>query len=168
MAGSSSPSQDVLRRSRACVPCHERKVRCNAGHVGLPCTRCIKTGRTGQCGLVPIPDRSTAYVHDATSSTFPGNVLTTSSRLSKRKRAGQDEARNRREYTGSVQNSPSYPETSGDADVMEVPVISPFPLPALTTTEHRSARAHKRPDLSARPRRERPTVALHSHTNDRR
>ncbi|KAH8704783.1 hypothetical protein BGW36DRAFT_1811 [Talaromyces proteolyticus] len=28
------------RKTRACVPCHERKVRCDAEHVGIPCSRC--------------------------------------------------------------------------------------------------------------------------------
>ncbi|KAL4863690.1 hypothetical protein BDV12DRAFT_201822 [Aspergillus spectabilis] len=31
----------MARKVRACVPCHERKVRCDAIEVGTPCTRCV-------------------------------------------------------------------------------------------------------------------------------
>ncbi|KAL2830407.1 hypothetical protein BJY01DRAFT_227244 [Aspergillus pseudoustus] len=37
------------RRVRACVPCHERKVRCDAIKVGTPCSRCVDTERTSLC-----------------------------------------------------------------------------------------------------------------------
>ncbi|KAH8690552.1 hypothetical protein BGW36DRAFT_465466 [Talaromyces proteolyticus] len=49
-----------MRKPRACIPCHERKVRCNASHTGLPCTRCIQHERVAVCELVPLPDRSIA------------------------------------------------------------------------------------------------------------
>ena len=60
MAGSDRPDRDAAKKSRACVPCHERKVRCNASLAGLPCNRCIESGRIGQCRLVSLPDRSAA------------------------------------------------------------------------------------------------------------
>jgi hypothetical protein len=40
------------RRVRACVPCHERKVRCDAVKVGTPCTRCVDNGRTQGCVML--------------------------------------------------------------------------------------------------------------------
>ena len=55
MAGSGRPDRDAAKKSRACVPCHERKVRCNASLAGLPCNRCIESGRIGQCRLVSLP-----------------------------------------------------------------------------------------------------------------
>ncbi|KAF2655994.1 hypothetical protein K491DRAFT_692489 [Lophiostoma macrostomum CBS 122681] len=43
------------KKPRACVPCHERKVRCDATDVGTPCSRCIKKDRVEVCQLVPNP-----------------------------------------------------------------------------------------------------------------
>ncbi|KAL2832190.1 hypothetical protein BJY01DRAFT_254008 [Aspergillus pseudoustus] len=43
----------MARKVRACVPCHERKVRCDAIEVGTPCTRCVNAERTQSCALVP-------------------------------------------------------------------------------------------------------------------
>ncbi|KAL2703936.1 hypothetical protein AAEP93_005007 [Penicillium crustosum] len=42
----------MARKARACVPCHERKVRCDAADIGLPCTRCINADRSVSCELV--------------------------------------------------------------------------------------------------------------------
>ncbi|KIW45076.1 uncharacterized protein PV06_03493 [Exophiala oligosperma] len=53
-------STSEIRRPRACIPCHERKVKCNASFTGLPCSRCIQHGRVVACEWVPLPDRSSA------------------------------------------------------------------------------------------------------------
>ncbi|KAF9889082.1 hypothetical protein FE257_008059 [Aspergillus nanangensis] len=45
------------RKPRACIPCHERKVRCDATEVAIPCTRCINSGRVEVCKLMPTPER---------------------------------------------------------------------------------------------------------------
>ncbi|EME82837.1 uncharacterized protein MYCFIDRAFT_80434 [Pseudocercospora fijiensis CIRAD86] len=37
------------RKKIACVPCHERKVRCDASDVGMPCTRCSERQRSAHC-----------------------------------------------------------------------------------------------------------------------
>ena len=59
MASSGAPEHDVVKKPRACVPCHERKVKCDASPAGIPCSRCIECGRLGQCRLVPLPGRAT-------------------------------------------------------------------------------------------------------------
>ncbi|KAL6691654.1 hypothetical protein J3F84DRAFT_386103 [Trichoderma pleuroticola] len=28
---------------KACLRCHERKLKCDAQHIGLPCSRCVAT-----------------------------------------------------------------------------------------------------------------------------
>lgn len=40
-------------RPSACVPCHQRKVRCDAGVTGTPCSRCLSKDRSSECTLVP-------------------------------------------------------------------------------------------------------------------
>lgn len=40
------------KKVSACVPCHERKVRCDAGVIGTPCSRCVSKARTQHCTLV--------------------------------------------------------------------------------------------------------------------
>jgi len=40
-------------KTRACIPCHDRKVRCDAADVGVPCTRCTKSDRSACCALMP-------------------------------------------------------------------------------------------------------------------
>ena len=55
-----SSAHDAVRKARACVPCHERKVRCNASLAGLPCSRCLESGRDDLCKLFTLPDRSAA------------------------------------------------------------------------------------------------------------
>ncbi|KAF4236386.1 hypothetical protein CNMCM6805_005869 [Aspergillus fumigatiaffinis] len=57
------------RRVRACVPCHERKVRCDAVKVGTPCTRCVDNGRTQGC--VMLNGLSRRRNHQATADTAP-------------------------------------------------------------------------------------------------
>lgn len=37
------------KKPTACVPCHERKVRCDSTAVGFPCSRCITKDRTDLC-----------------------------------------------------------------------------------------------------------------------
>jgi hypothetical protein len=41
------------RRTKACVPCHERKVRCDASVTGTLCSRCVSRNRTQYCTLLP-------------------------------------------------------------------------------------------------------------------
>ncbi|KAH6972390.1 fungal-specific transcription factor domain-containing protein [Ilyonectria sp. MPI-CAGE-AT-0026] len=52
------PMQPPGRKPRACVPCHERKVRCDFGAVGTPCSRCVSKDRTGLCVPVYRPEKS--------------------------------------------------------------------------------------------------------------
>ncbi|KAF1976295.1 hypothetical protein BU23DRAFT_44863 [Bimuria novae-zelandiae CBS 107.79] len=40
------------KKTRSCVPCHTRKLRCDATLVGTPCTRCVTNNRVGICVLV--------------------------------------------------------------------------------------------------------------------
>lgn len=40
------------KKATACVPCHERKVRCDSGDRGTPCSRCVSKGRIQHCVLV--------------------------------------------------------------------------------------------------------------------
>lgn len=47
-----------IKKSKACVPCHERKVRCNATRVGLPCTRCVKRNETQCCAWLISPEKA--------------------------------------------------------------------------------------------------------------
>lgn len=62
-------TEPPTRRPNACVPCHERKVRCDAGAVGTPCSRCTAKGRTSSCTLLPSrrqrrsTQRSAAHAH---------------------------------------------------------------------------------------------------------
>ncbi|KAH7125996.1 fungal-specific transcription factor domain-containing protein [Dactylonectria macrodidyma] len=49
--------QQPARKPRACVPCHERKVRCDLAEVGTPCTRCTVKDRTPHCVVVARPER---------------------------------------------------------------------------------------------------------------
>lgn len=37
------------KKPTACVPCHERKVRCDSTAVGFPCSRCVTKDRTDLC-----------------------------------------------------------------------------------------------------------------------
>ncbi|CAH0050938.1 unnamed protein product [Clonostachys solani] len=37
------------KKPRACVPCHERKVRCDLALSGIPCTRCLNKDRVAEC-----------------------------------------------------------------------------------------------------------------------
>jgi hypothetical protein len=37
------------KKPTACVPCHERKVRCDSTTVGFPCTRCTTKDRADSC-----------------------------------------------------------------------------------------------------------------------
>ncbi|KAJ5621650.1 hypothetical protein N7528_006433 [Penicillium herquei] len=41
------------RRPTACIPCHQRKVRCDAATNGTPCSRCISKDVAQGCTLVP-------------------------------------------------------------------------------------------------------------------
>ncbi|KIW78553.1 hypothetical protein Z517_08391 [Fonsecaea pedrosoi CBS 271.37] len=47
------------KKGRACIPCHERKLKCNASGLGSPCTRCITSGRADIC--IPFPERPRWY-----------------------------------------------------------------------------------------------------------
>ncbi|KAF9895313.1 hypothetical protein FE257_000217 [Aspergillus nanangensis] len=40
------------KKPTACVPCHERKVRCDLVATDIPCTRCITKGRVNACTLL--------------------------------------------------------------------------------------------------------------------
>jgi len=71
----------VPKKTRACVPCHERKVKCNATQSGLPCTRCIVQCRVEECILVPHRTPGCGGLDRRT----PGHGLTVD-RASKRKR----------------------------------------------------------------------------------
>jgi hypothetical protein len=53
-----SLDQRPAKKSRACVHCHIRKVRCNAWEVGVPCTRCKRRNQTSTCVLVGPPQRT--------------------------------------------------------------------------------------------------------------
>lgn len=44
----------MLAKPQACVPCHRRKVRCDASRRGTPCTRCIDKNRSSDCVLVQV------------------------------------------------------------------------------------------------------------------
>ncbi|KAF9892986.1 hypothetical protein FE257_012397 [Aspergillus nanangensis] len=46
------------KKPTACVPCHERKVRCDSSLVGVPCTRCVTKQRIECCSLVERGGRS--------------------------------------------------------------------------------------------------------------
>ncbi|KAH7112102.1 fungal-specific transcription factor domain-containing protein [Dendryphion nanum] len=46
---------ETTKKTRACEPCHERKVRCDASRVGTPCTRCIAKDRTTVCVITEYP-----------------------------------------------------------------------------------------------------------------
>lgn len=54
--------QRPRRKTRACVPCHERKVRCNAFEAGLPCTRCVNSRRAEACILIPVQEKTGGWV----------------------------------------------------------------------------------------------------------
>ncbi|KIW25997.1 uncharacterized protein PV07_09129 [Cladophialophora immunda] len=41
--------QIVPKKPRACLVCHQRKVRCNADQVGLPCSTCVRSKLEDRC-----------------------------------------------------------------------------------------------------------------------
>ncbi|RAH79952.1 hypothetical protein BO86DRAFT_144027 [Aspergillus japonicus CBS 114.51] len=53
-------SAPLGKKPTACVPCHERKVRCDSTVVGVPCTRCITRDRAGSCTLLERGPRTSA------------------------------------------------------------------------------------------------------------
>ncbi|CAI6337668.1 unnamed protein product [Periconia digitata] len=48
---------NVPKKTRACVPCHTRKVRCDASQVGTPCSRCVDRACVEACVPSPRPQK---------------------------------------------------------------------------------------------------------------
>lgn len=42
--GDTAPRAKRKRSAIACIACHDRKVRCNAAHQGIPCSNCLEDG----------------------------------------------------------------------------------------------------------------------------
>lgn len=51
---------EMGRKVKACIPCHERKVRCDAAIVGIPCSRCAGNSRTHICVMLQALDENKA------------------------------------------------------------------------------------------------------------
>lgn len=60
------------KKPTACVPCHERKVRCDSTAVGFPCSRCITKDRTDLCIML---ERGGRNSHKRRRTTAEGNSL---------------------------------------------------------------------------------------------
>ncbi|PYH81921.1 hypothetical protein BO82DRAFT_432278 [Aspergillus uvarum CBS 121591] len=56
------------KKPTACVPCHERKVRCDSTVVGIPCTRCTRRDRADSCTLLERGARNSATNNPNNSS----------------------------------------------------------------------------------------------------
>ncbi|KIV92256.1 hypothetical protein PV10_06713 [Exophiala mesophila] len=146
---SSSPSVWVLfdgdgpKKPRACVPCNARKVRCDAGAVGAPCSQCTRRKRTSDCILMPPPSKKAksqvSYAQKPIESapflrpterqdpTVPSNVESTSRRKSDRLQRHSDEE-SQNNWTPSTSFSPSSRQRVDGANrshlsVQESPVV---------------------------------------------
>ena len=63
------------KKSRACLHCHVRKVRCNAWEVGIPCTRCCRRNEASTCVLVAASHRDLlgyVIIHPSLKSSHQG------------------------------------------------------------------------------------------------
>ncbi|KAL4885413.1 hypothetical protein BJY04DRAFT_230958 [Aspergillus karnatakaensis] len=61
-------SQHGRRASRACVSCHQRKLRCDASFRGCPCTRCLQDGKETCILREKLPRFSRNFYQDAPAS----------------------------------------------------------------------------------------------------
>ncbi|KAL4957086.1 hypothetical protein BDW69DRAFT_201962 [Aspergillus filifer] len=62
-------SQQGRRASRACVSCHQRKLRCDASFRGCPCTRCLQDGKETCILREKLPRFSRSFYNNRQSTT---------------------------------------------------------------------------------------------------
>ncbi|KAL4789285.1 hypothetical protein BDV19DRAFT_397190 [Aspergillus venezuelensis] len=62
-------SQQGRRASRACVSCHQRKLRCDASFRGCPCTRCLQDGKERCILREKLPRFSRSFYNNRQSNT---------------------------------------------------------------------------------------------------
>ncbi|KAL4959274.1 Zn(II)2Cys6 transcription factor [Aspergillus stella-maris] len=62
-------SQQGRRASRACVSCHQRKLRCDASFRGCPCTRCLQDGKETCILREKLPRFSRSFYNNRQSNT---------------------------------------------------------------------------------------------------
>ncbi|OAG37863.1 hypothetical protein AYO21_07969 [Fonsecaea monophora] len=71
-SATTSEGNRARKKGRACIPCHERKLKCNASGLGSPCTRCITSGRADIC--IPFPERPRCVKRRKTANTSYASV----------------------------------------------------------------------------------------------
>ncbi|KAL4914577.1 hypothetical protein BDW62DRAFT_219990 [Aspergillus aurantiobrunneus] len=90
-------SQQGRRASRACISCHQRKLRCDASFRGCPCTRCLQDGKETCILREKMPRFSRNFYQD---------TLTTPSSANERSAVQSDDDRPRNaKPTGTVEFS---------------------------------------------------------------
>ncbi|KAL4928917.1 Zn(II)2Cys6 transcription factor [Aspergillus undulatus] len=70
-------SQQGRRASRACVSCHQRKLRCDASFRGCPCTRCLQDGKETCILREKLPRYSRSFYQNGTASATATNARPT-------------------------------------------------------------------------------------------
>lgn len=119
------------KKNRACLPCHERKIRCQAPSIGTPCHSCIQRGCQERCvralrrPRVRVRERlqsSTTSASDATGS----NDLEPHSRPVDNS-PQRPEDRDGVQATGSLPQAPSQVHYAGSSDYSSLPGLEGSP-----------------------------------------